>query len=379
VITDPGIILATAVPLLCLLTVAALGRVGRRASPLVAIALVWGFASTWVVVGFNDRWSAAFGLSSLIVLGAPIMEELAKSLATPFLAASRRCTWFVDGTIVGLAAGTGFAIRENWLYLDNAPDGEGLGIALARITSTNLMHAGCSAIVGAAIALAWTRGWLRRISFTIAALACSMALHSGFNRLTRQQERSPLTITAAGVAVFLVATGIVALGLPLTRRWARADLARRGATLSEQSALAGGSQHAALLDEFESRYGSQAAAGAERLVELQRRLAIGRAGGRMSDAELAELQALADEQRRALGLHAMTWLRSHLPVDPDAASMWVELDQFDSAELASEPAHQPVGLWARLDDATSSDNSPATNATETNATATNATETNMES
>lgn len=344
-----GAILATVVPLCCLGGITVLGRGGRGVMPLIVVSLGWGFTSTWVVVGFNDRWASVYGLTSLIVVGAPIMEEVAKSLGTPLLAASRRCAWFVDGTIIGLASGTGFAIRENWVYLDRSGPSDGLDVAIARVTSTNLMHAGCAAIVGAAIAMSWTRAWTIRILFALASSAIAMGLHSTFNRLTQEQNPSALLISLTGIGVFGVASGIVALGVPISQRWARSDLARRGANESEQQALSGGRHLPTLLDDFEARYGTEAAAGAERLIEVQRRIAIGRTGGRLTASELRELEHTADEERRRLGLHAMLWLRSHLPVDPTAAGLLVRLELVDDPGSPDEPMREVGGLWARLD------------------------------
>lgn len=137
-----SIILATIVPLAALVGLLLLGRSWRRLWPLMFVALVWGVLDTYLVIHINDRWALAFGISSLIVLGAPIAEEITKALILPFLSLSRRVSWFVDGAVLGAAAGTGFAIRENWLYLERVEEGAALSLALARVTSTNLMHAG---------------------------------------------------------------------------------------------------------------------------------------------------------------------------------------------------------------------------------------------
>jgi hypothetical protein len=53
------------------------------------VALVWGVLDTYLVIHINDRWALAFGISSLIVLGAPIAEEITKALILPFLSLSR--------------------------------------------------------------------------------------------------------------------------------------------------------------------------------------------------------------------------------------------------------------------------------------------------
>jgi len=341
--------IATVVPLAVLAAIVFFGRNARCLWPLALIALLWGFADTYLVIYVNDWWAAAFGMSSLIVLGAPIAEEITKAAVLPFLCLSRRVTWFVDGAVLGAAAGTGFAIRENWVYLQNAGSDAGLGLALARVSSTNLMHAGCTAIVGAAIVLSFSRGWIARFMIPLGGLVIAVILHSTFNRLTQIDGMPALLVTATGVGVLGIAAAIVALGYPISARWVREDLSRTGATASEKAALSGGSV-AEILDIFESRYGADAAAKAEELVAVQRQLAIAHHSGRTSAAEIESLEATAAGIRRAIGLFGMMWLRSHLPVNATESGIWASLESSVSDDGPSEPT--PSGLWARLGEVT---------------------------
>ncbi len=346
-----GRLIATLVPLVLLLGVAALGKGGLRAAPLVAVGLVWGLLSTWIVVDLNNSWATTFGITSVYVLGAPIIEEIGKSLLAPVLTGMRRCSWFVDGAVIGLASGTGFAIRENWVYLDRDHTG-GVALAVARVTSTNLMHAGCSAIVAAAFAAAARRGVFTRVVVGLVGLVAAMGIHSGFNRLTRVSAPSPAIITAVGVLAFVYATGIVALGIPVSARWARRDMEARGLSASEQVALAGGSSVDDLLDEFEERFGKEAGEHATALIELQRRIGILSRGGTSDDRDIARLTDEADELRRRIGVFPMMWLRSHLPVNPAEAGLFADLGAAVTASGTGDG--QPVlsGLWANLGAAT---------------------------
>jgi len=346
-----GRLIATLVPLLLLAGVALLGKGGWRVAPLVLIALGWGFASTWIVVDVNNAWARNFSITSLFVLGAPIIEEVGKSLLSPVLTSLRRCSWFVDGAVIGLAAGTGFAIRENWVYLDRDFSG-GVALATARVTSTNLMHAGCSAIVAAAFAAAARRGLLARVVVGLGGLVAAMGVHSGFNRLTRVSVPSPAIITAVGVLAFVYATGIVALGIPLSARWARRDMEARGLSASEQVALAGGSSVDDLLDEFEVRFGTEASEHANALIALQRRIGILSRGGTSDDRDIAVLTDEADELRRRIGVFPMMWLRSHLPVNPAEAGLFANISASVAASGGDEGAPVLGGLWANLGAAT---------------------------
>jgi RsiW-degrading membrane proteinase PrsW (M82 family) len=346
--------LATVIPLTALAGLLFLSRSARRLWPLVLVALLWGVLGVSLVVPINDRWVAALGITSLIVLGAPILEEIAKALVTPFLTISKRVTWFVEGAVLGAAAGTGFAIRENWLYLERVGASEGISLVLARVTSTNLMHAGCTAIVGAAVVLAYGRGIIARFTIPLAGLLIAIALHSGFNRLTQMEDESAILITATGVTVFGVAVGIVFLGFPVSARWVSRDLAQSGATASEQAALSGSSV-ANVLDDFESRFGVSAAHKAEQLVQAQRELAIRSNSGRGSAQEIQEIKESTEALRRDIGIFAMMWLRSHLPVSSAQPGLWATLEKnvnsVDSrVSTQDNELGQLGGLWARLEE-----------------------------
>ena len=67
-----GSLIATIVPLVMLFGVAFVGRGGKQTSVLVAIALAWGMASTWIVLPFNNSFAAAYGVTAVIVYGGPL-------------------------------------------------------------------------------------------------------------------------------------------------------------------------------------------------------------------------------------------------------------------------------------------------------------------
>lgn len=348
-----GLLIAVLVPLALLVGAAQLGRGGRRLAPLVVIGLAWGVGVTWIVAPINERWLTAFGYLSLVTVGAPIIEEIAKSFVLPPLLGLRRAAWFVDGAVVGLAAGTGFAIRENILYLNGSDDGAGIALAVARTSSTNLMHAGCTALVGAAIATAARRGALARVIAWLGSLVVAIALHSAFNRMT-DGSVSALAVTLVGVMVFVAAVAIIALGYPVSRRWSRMEMRARGLSAGEQAALVGGSAVDDVLDEFERRFGGRAAELAEQLITAQRSIGVAVHGGRAGAEDVTALQEQADQLRRDIGLFPMTWLRSHLPADPTSAGVWAALSPMIDESVPDDVAdgaapRMPGGLWAAMD------------------------------
>ncbi len=341
-----GTLIAVVVPLAFLAGAVVLSRGGRRTAPLVLVALVWGAVITVVVRPINDQWLSAYGYLSVVTIGAPIVEEIAKSLALPGFLRSKRASWFVDGAVLGLAAGTGFAIRENLAYLAATSEDQAIGLAVARTTSTNLMHAGCTALVGAAIGSVLGRRLHVQALAWLGSLLVAIVLHSGFNRLT-DDAGSALLVTLVGVGVFVAAMGIVAIGFPVAGRWSQLEMRRRGLSAGEQAALVGGGSVDYLLDEFERRFGSSALAGAERLIVVQREIGVVARGGRSDPERLAVLTAEADQLRRTIGVFPMAWLRSHLPVDPSTSGVWADL--MPAIDDAPTPGGMPGGLWASLD------------------------------
>ncbi len=94
------------------------------------------------------------GLLLLVVLVAPVAEELAKGLGV--LRVRPRINEMEDGIVYGAAAGLGFAATENLLYGATAFVAEGLEVSLmvigVRSFSSVLLHASASAAFGYGVA-----------------------------------------------------------------------------------------------------------------------------------------------------------------------------------------------------------------------------------
>ena len=86
-----------------------------------------------------------------IVAGDPGVEELVKAVVLVDQVRRPSFTYFVDGAILGFAAGTGFAMIENLVYLLGAPAADGLGLSINRVFGASLMHGTACALVGVAL------------------------------------------------------------------------------------------------------------------------------------------------------------------------------------------------------------------------------------
>jgi RsiW-degrading membrane proteinase PrsW (M82 family) len=299
-------LIASLVPLVVLIALTATGHSLRRLAPLLAINVVWGMIATYVVLGPNDAMFAKFGVAMTVVVWAPIIEEVVKSLPLWWETATKRCWWFVDGALLGAACGAGFAIRETLFDMGKGDTADSVGLVVARSGSTNLMHMGTCAIVGAAFALAARRAWPSRLIVCLSGLLLGVLIHGTFNYVQQHVDGSLLT-TLLGFGVIAVCLGVIALGAPITRYWAMEDLESEGVSLHEEHVLAGGPGTARALDEFSALYGHDAAETLNALITATRALGVAHHGGH-DPARVAALTAEVERLRRELGPAGLYWL-----------------------------------------------------------------------
>ena len=300
------ILITTLIPLLVVVSLTVTGHSLRRLAPLLAINVVWGMITVSIVLGPNNAVISKFGLAAAVVVWCPLIEETVKSLPLWWETATKRCWWFVDGALLGAACGAGFAIRETLFDLNQGETADSLGLVIARSGSTNLMHIGTCAIVGAAFALAARRPWPSRLIVCLSGLLLGTLVHGSFNYIQQHVDGSGLT-TILGFGVLAVCIGLIALGAPLTRYWAVEDLESQGASLHEEHVLAGGRGTARALDEFNALYGHDAAETLSGLITATRALGIAHHGGH-DPARIAELTTDVERLRRELGPAGLYWL-----------------------------------------------------------------------
>lgn len=128
----------------------------------------------------NSGWGT---WDQVIRIYAPFVEEILKSLIVLYLVSRADSNYIVDGAIYGFGAGIGFAIIENVEYITNNSSAA-MVVALARVFSTNLVHATGSGLIGTA--LAYQRGdknWKRGVSYVFAGYAFAIFFHALFNTM----------------------------------------------------------------------------------------------------------------------------------------------------------------------------------------------------
>lgn len=168
------------------------------------VTIVSGFVAYLLAAQINPAMSHSGWVShdQVVRVTAPIIEELLKALILIYLVQRADFNYVVDGAIYGFGAGIGFAIIENYEYV-MAHSNIAMTIAIARVLSTNLIHATGTGVIGTALAFrrgdsGW-RGWVA----VLLGYVFSIGFHMIFN-----------TLVSIGIALaFAIAFGLVGLGL----------------------------------------------------------------------------------------------------------------------------------------------------------------------
>jgi RsiW-degrading membrane proteinase PrsW (M82 family) len=152
----------------------------RLRSVLVVIAM--GGAMAWAAMYVNG-WLIGvldWPLQPYSRYVSPLVEEVLKAAVIVFLFRSSRIGFLVDSAIMGFAVGAGFALVENFYYLQHLASAH-LAVWIVRGFGTAIMHGGAAAIF-AIISQALTERQMN-INPTryLPGLAVAALIHSVFN------------------------------------------------------------------------------------------------------------------------------------------------------------------------------------------------------
>ena len=165
----------------------------------VLAVLAAGAAIAGASYGINGELLERFDIEFITYTryAAPPLEELLKAAVLVALIRGHRIGFLVDAAIAGFATGTGFAMVENLLYLQIAPDAP-LGAWFVRGFGTAIMHGGTTAIFGVmGLAMVERAGRTGVLAF-VPGFLVAVALHSAFNHFFF----SPF-ISTVGIAILL--------------------------------------------------------------------------------------------------------------------------------------------------------------------------------
>lgn len=331
---------ATAVPLLFLYLIHTLDLYGTGSLRAIAFSFSWGAASVLIALVIYRLAHDRFGLlgeETLVRYAAPVAEETIKALALIYLIRRPTFTYFIDGAIYGFATGVGFAVFENYLYIFQNLD-IGLGTALGRVLSTNLMHASAGAMVGISLGVSRFRRFHGRALFLSGGLSLAILLHAVFNQLVARSAASQLFLFAVGIGLCGVAFTalVIRRGLATEKVWIAETLGLANRITPPESAAARRLERAdTLLDPLRTLFGDHKASQIEELLRLQAQLGILRKTRERShqrprtqqaiSREIERKQERMEEVRRGIGAYTMASLRALFPAE--GSPMWQRLAQ----------------------------------------------------
>jgi RsiW-degrading membrane proteinase PrsW (M82 family) len=359
-----AVVFAVAIPAVFLLIIYTLDLYASRTFGLVMLCFAWGgvggiglsfLFNTHVAVPLirNQGWDSAL----LYVAFAPVAEEIFKSLSLFYVSRRSEFTYFVDGAIYGFAAGIGFSIAENILYLQYYPD-QGIALSLVRSFSVCLMHGAAAGLVGAAVGRFRFRKRSGRGLAMLAGWGAAILLHAFFNSIAKTYWLSDLLGEGATVpmqvGVGLAGVGLIALfitlGLREQRQWFAETLDRKmGVSGAEVRAAQSYSDISEVLEPIAAQFPNQAEQ-VEALLLRQAQMGIKRKVQQQLDdekleeqigREIEELQAEMQQLRKEIGPYVMTFVRAVFP--EGMLDVWARLE---AVALQSGPAD--VKRWTEM-------------------------------
>jgi len=111
---------------------------------------------------------------------APLVEETLKALVIIYLFRSNRIGFLVDAAIMGFAVGAGFALVENFYYIQIHPEAT-MGVWIVRGFGTAIMHGGVAAIFAIMSQTLTERHLKVNPLYYLPGLLVATVLHSIFN------------------------------------------------------------------------------------------------------------------------------------------------------------------------------------------------------
>ena len=148
----------------------------------IALALGVGCLAGGVSFLLNNGVHAAVGLDGVFYrrYGAPIIEELIKSLYLIYLIRMKRVGFMVDAAVFGFTIGAGFALVENAYYVERLQESN-LLVWIIRGFGTAIMHGGATAILGIMFKNISDRAASTTAGAFVPGFAIAVLLHSFYN------------------------------------------------------------------------------------------------------------------------------------------------------------------------------------------------------
>ena len=348
-----SVLIASVIPLVFLVLVKWLNFFETHRARLIFLALGWGVVAVGLSYLVNHPLVPIVGRPYIATHTAPPVEEIFKSMILLYLVRRADYTHFVDGAIYGFAAGIGFAVAENMLYLSRLDVDTGLLVSISRAFSSAMMHGSTTAMVGIAIGgFPYTRKVHPMLALAI-GWAVAIAAHVTYNHeaLTSTDKTRPFILLGIAFASLMLVGSTILWGLHRERRRFRASLGlSAGLSSGEAKLIQRIDDLDDLLAPIEARFGERKGEQVRSVLLLGAQLGMKQDQlKKCPDAELraelgveiAEMKRVLKRERRSVGLYAMSYARSILP--KTTWSIWARLGQVLEHRMPSAG-----NMWAGL-------------------------------
>lgn len=348
--------IAFIIPLLFLLLLRKFDLYQTGQTRLNLATLGWGLIAYMLAAQINPAMVNAGWVTwdQVIRITAPIIEEILKALILIYLVQRADFNYVVDGALYGFGVGIGFAIIENFEYVTGNPE-IALTVAVARVFSTNLVHATASGLIGTALAYrrgdATWRGW----AIVLGGYLVSILIHMVFNTMVNAGAFLAVAIIF-GVTGMALIWYVIKRGMQTQKQWVGEKLGMEDrVTKAETNAVTGIEKIMDdLLMPFEERFGKDKVPVVKELLSKQAEIGIKRkllettpSPTKRKEVE-AIVQRLGREMellRSQIGMYPMMFVRTvYLEQD---VKVW---DAINARIAESSTGQKGGGLWDRVNE-----------------------------
>lgn len=326
------------------------GQIGFNFATLVGGLIAYEIAAKINPGMVNAGWVT---WDQVIRITAPIIEELLKGLILIYLVQRADFNYVVDGALYGFGAGIGFAIIENFEYVTGNPE-IALTVAIARVFSTNLVHATASGLIGTALAYrrgdsTW-RGW----AIVLGGYAVSILIHMVFNTMVNAGAFLAVAIIFGLTGMALI-WYVIKRGLNVQKEWVAEKLNMTDRVTKQETKVVSNIEAInEVLVPVEKRFGTKMASLVRSLIYKQAEMGIKRKlletaanETRRKDINkiIADLSVETNELRKQIGPYCMMMVRS-VYLDHDI-QIW---NLLNARVAAAGLGQKGGGLWDRVNE-----------------------------
>ncbi|MFN8380008.1 MAG: PrsW family glutamic-type intramembrane protease [Anaerolineae bacterium] len=246
-------------PLVILFILYSLDTFGIQPRRYVIEALVWGGVAFVLSLAFETGLVAFTDRVTIVVLVAPVIEEVLKAFPLFMLMTQGKLVNAVDGLSFGFEIGLSFGMAENLFYLMTftGSNTQMVGFAAARVLTSGLMHAVAMGMVGAVAGHASRYTGRRQRLYFLGAVSLAILFHFAYNIVVLHLDGAWLMLVALAIGLAGFAVMIVLIRREV--RWVKHQVMVIGGDSPEAARIAA-SDPAALslaLDKYKSALGQE--------------------------------------------------------------------------------------------------------------------------